>query len=82
MSTVPLRPIVIREIQRYPIALPYVEPLKTSFGVEPDKVAVMIEVITEDGISGWGEASIEIEPGYGSETVYTGLHMLDNFLIP
>ncbi len=82
MSTIPLRPITIREIQRYPIALPYVEPLKTSFGVEPDKVAVLIEIITEEGISGWGEASIEIEPGYGSETVYTGLHMLDNFLIP
>ncbi len=82
MSTVPLRPIVIREIQRYPIALPYVEPLRTSFGVEPDKVAVLIEVITEEGLSGWGEASIEIEPGYGSETVFTGLHMLDNFLIP
>jgi O-succinylbenzoate synthase len=82
MPPIQFRSITIREIQRYPIALPYVEPLKTSFGVEPDKVAVLIEVITEDGISGWGEASIEIEPGYGSETVYTGLHMLDNFLIP
>lgn len=82
MTPIQFRSITIREIQRYPIAIPYVEPLKTSFGVEPDKVAVLIEVITEEGISGWGEASIEIEPGYGSETVATGLHMLDNFLIP
>jgi O-succinylbenzoate synthase len=77
-----MRPITIHAVHQYPIALPYVEPLKTSFGVEPDKVAILIEVVTTDGIRGWGEASVEIEPGYGAETVVTGLHMLTQFLIP
>lgn len=77
-----LQPITIKAIEIYPIALPYVEPLKTSFGVEADKVCVLIEVVTAKGVSGWGEASIELEPGYGSETIITGLHILKQFLVP
>lgn len=76
-----MRPITIKDVRVYPIALPYVEPLRTSFGEEPYKAAVLIEVTTEDGISGWGEASIEIKPGYGAETVATGLHIIKNFVI-
>jgi o-succinylbenzoate synthase len=77
-----MKPITIQDINRYPISLPYVEPLKTSFGVEPDKVCVLVEVITDAGVVGWGECSVELEPGYGSETVVTALHMLDQFLLP
>ncbi|MBZ0287063.1 MAG: o-succinylbenzoate synthase, partial [Anaerolineae bacterium] len=76
-----MRAITIKNIQLYPIALPYVEPLRTSFGVEPFKAAVLIEVTTEDGITGWGEASVEIKPGYGAETVGTALHIIQNFVI-
>lgn len=77
-----MRSITIKDIRLYPIALPYVEPLRTSFGVEPFKAAVLVEVITEDGLSGWGEVSVEIKPGYGAETVYTALHIIRNFVIP
>lgn len=74
--------ITISDIKLHVISIPYVEPIRTSFGVEPDKVAIIIEVITNEGVTGWGEASIEIEPSYGSETVATGLHILDEFIIP
>lgn len=77
-----MKPITIQAIHHHPISLPYVEPLKTSFGVEPDKVCVLVEVVTDSGIVGWGESSVEIEPGYGSETIVTAVHMLDRFLIP
>ncbi len=77
-----LKPITIKEIKLYTVAIPYLEPLKTSFGIEPDKVAILVEVITETGISGWGEASIEVEPGYGSETVVMGEHVIREFMIP
>lgn len=77
-----LKSITIRDIKLYTIAIPYLEPLKTSFGIEPDKVAILVEVITTNGISGWGEASIEIEPGYGSETVVMGEHVIREFMIP
>jgi o-succinylbenzoate synthase len=77
-----LKSITIKDINLYTIAIPYIEPLRTSFGSEPDKVAIVIEVITEECVTGWGEASIEIEPGYGSETVVTGEHILTQFIIP
>lgn len=74
--------ISITDIKLHPIALPFVEPLRTSFGEEPFKTAVIVEVITGEGVTGWGEASVEINPGYGSETVDTAMHILKNFLLP
>lgn len=77
-----MRPITIQDVKLHPIYLPFVEPLRTSFGQEPFKAAVIVELTTADGITGWGECCIEVRPGYGSETVGTGLHVLNNFLLP
>ncbi len=76
-----MRPITIKNIQLHAISLPFVEPLRTSFGVEPFKAAVLIELTTEDGITGWGEASAETKPGYGPETVITAMHILEHFVV-
>src|SRR5687767_11436999 len=62
--------------------MPLVERLRTSFGEEPYKVANLIELTTDDGITGWGECSAEINPGYSYETVGTAQHVLTQFLIP
>ncbi len=75
-----LQPITIQEVKLYPIAMPFVEPLRTSFGVEPYKSAVIVEVITDTGISGWGEASVAPEPGYTGETMSTAYHILKQFM--
>lgn len=77
-----MRSITIQAIKLHSIALPYVEPLRTSFGEEPFKACILVEVQTAEGVTGWGEASVEINPGYGSETMTTGLHVLDEFVIP
>lgn len=77
-----MKPISIKEIRLYPIAMPFVEPLRTSFGMEPYKSAVIVELITEDGISGWSEASVAPEPGYTGETMATAYHLLKHFLAP
>lgn len=77
-----MRPITIQTINYYPVALRFVEPLRTSFGEEPFKAAVLVEVVTDEGVSGWGECSVELKPGYGPETIATALHILPNFLIP
>lgn len=75
-----MKPITIKDIKLYPIAMPFVEQLKTSFGGEPFKGAVIVEVITEDGISGWGESSAAPDPGYTGETVGTAYHILMNWM--
>lgn len=77
-----MKPITIKEIALHVVSLPYVEPLRTSFGVEPDKSALLVEVLTTDGIVGWGEGVTEVRPGYSYETIGTGLHVTNEFLIP
>ncbi|MBL8145382.1 MAG: o-succinylbenzoate synthase [Anaerolineae bacterium] len=76
------RSITIRSIQQYSIAMPFVETLRTSFGEEPFKTAVLVRLETDDGIVGWGEAPVEVHPGYSLETMGTAAHILREFLIP
>jgi O-succinylbenzoate synthase len=77
-----MKPVTIKAVRLYPIALTLVERLGTSFGKEPFKSAILIELETESGVTGWGEVSAEIHPGYSSETMGTALHVLNEFLIP
>lgn len=74
--------ITVKDVQLYPIAMPFVERLRTSFGEEPFKTAIIAKLTTESGIVGWGEAPVEIHPGYSYETMGTGLHVLREFLVP
>jgi o-succinylbenzoate synthase len=77
-----VQPITIKQITLYPIAMTLVERLKTSFGEEPFKAAVLLKLETDEGVIGWGESSAEINPGYSYETVGTALHVLQEFLVP
>lgn len=77
-----MKSITVKNIQLHVVSLPYVEPLTTSFGAEPDKSAVVVELETTAGVIGWGEGVTEINPGYGYETIGTGLHVTNEFLIP
>ncbi|MBZ0290185.1 MAG: o-succinylbenzoate synthase, partial [Anaerolineae bacterium] len=77
-----MRSITIKAIQLYPIAMPFLERLRTSFGEEPFKAGILVELQTDDGLSGWGECSAEITPGYSYETIGTALHIMSQFLVP
>lgn len=77
-----MKAITIDTVKFHQVALPMVEPLRTSFGVEPYKTAVIVEVSTREKVVGWGEASVELKPGYGPEDIVTGTHMLKNHIIP
>jgi len=77
-----MRPITIKQINLYPIAMTLVERLKTSFGEEPFKACVLVELVTDDGLVGWGESPTEINPGYSYENNGTAMHILREFLVP
>lgn len=77
-----MKSITIKSIKLHPVALVFAEPLQTSFGEEPFKAALIVEVTTENGITGWGEVSAETRPGYCGETVGTAYHIVQNFMIP
>ena len=77
-----MQAITIESISLYSIAMPFVERLRTSFGEEPFKTAIIIRLTTSSGLVGWGEAPLEIKPGYIYETMETGRHILSEFLVP
>lgn len=57
-------------------------PWTTSYGTMTHKEFILVEVIDEDGVSGWGESVAFEIPWYTEETVKTNWHMLEDFLIP
>ena len=77
-----MRPITIQAIDLHTVLLPYLAPFETSFGAETHKVALIVELTTADGVTGWGECSIELWPGYGHETALMAQHILSEFLLP
>ncbi|MBZ0290186.1 MAG: o-succinylbenzoate synthase, partial [Anaerolineae bacterium] len=77
-----MKSITLKNIELHTIALPFVEPLKTSFGNDPVKVTVLAEAQTAEGVTGWGEITVEVAPGYAAETPVTATHIARNFLIP
>jgi O-succinylbenzoate synthase len=77
-----LKPITIKHIQLHTVALPFLEILKTSFGSDPYKVTVLVELTTAEGTTGWGEITVEVSPGYAAETPVVAEHIAINFLIP
>jgi O-succinylbenzoate synthase len=81
-SSDPLKSITIQDIRQHVVSLELVEPLVTSFGAEAEKHAVLIELITGEGITGWGEVSVTVFPGYGAETIGTAEHILKYFILP
>ncbi len=77
-----MKSVTIKDIKYHIVALPLVELLKTSYGAEPFKTGLIIEVLTEDNLTGWGEGAIKTKPSYSAETVLTALHVTRDFLIP
>ena len=77
-----MKPVTIKEIKLRVVALPLVEILKTSFGAEPFKSAIIVEAVSGDDLTGWGETALKTKPSYGAETVLTALHVTRDFIIP
>lgn len=57
-------------------------PFSTSFGTITTKDFILVEVIDQYGISGWGESVAFQAPWYTEETFKTNWHMLEDFLLP
>jgi O-succinylbenzoate synthase len=71
------------------IRMPLVSPFETSFGVEHDRVAILVRVIGVMGgdrrrveVQGWGECVAMELPLYSSEYAEAAAAMLRRFLIP
>ena len=63
------------------VELPIVAPLRTSFGVEQVKHALLVRAITADG-DGWGECVADPEPLYSTEYTDGAAEVIERFLLP
>lgn len=76
------RTLTIKEIILYRLVMRLKDPFTTSFGSMQDKEFFVIEMIDEEGRSGFGESVAFSTPWYTEETVKTTAHMIEDFLIP
>jgi o-succinylbenzoate synthase len=74
--------ITIQSVAVQRVALPLRSVFRTRAGVMTHKAALLVRVETTNGVIGWGEASMQADPGYMPETLVTGEHILRDFLIP
>jgi O-succinylbenzoate synthase len=73
--------VPIERVVLHPIAMPLVEALMTSFGGDPLRPAILVE-LHMGGAVGWGECVAGWYPGYSYETIGTAMHILSDFFIP
>jgi o-succinylbenzoate synthase len=56
-------------------------PYETSAGSEWNRRILLVQVFSE-GLSGWGEVTVDQTPSFTSETTDTAWHILSDFLVP
>lgn len=74
--------LTIREVILHRMVMRLKDPFTTSFGTFQEKEFFIIEMIDEEGYSGFGESVAFTSPWYSEETVETNKHMMEKFLIP
>jgi O-succinylbenzoate synthase len=71
----------IAEIELRLVGLALKSPFRTSFGVETEKVCVLVRVVSEDA-EGWGECVAGLDPGYSEEWNESAWLVIRDFLAP
>ena len=74
--------IAVRSIVLHRVRVPFVEPFRISNGVVAEKDAILIELATEQGIVGWGEASPMSGSFYSAATPDSSWTALKEQLVP
>jgi o-succinylbenzoate synthase len=71
----------LTEVELRRVRLPLVTPFRTSFGVQHDREALLVKVVTGDA-EGWGECVAMEEPLYSPEYVDGAEDVMRRFLLP
>src|SRR4029453_13409188 len=74
--------ISVKSITLHRVRVPLVEPFRISNGSVAEKDAILIELVTEGAITGWGEASPMSGAFYSSDTPETAWLSLTEKMIP
>jgi o-succinylbenzoate synthase len=74
--------IKISSVVLHRVRVPFVEPFRISNGVVAEKDAILIELTTDEGIVGWGEASPMSGSFYSADTPDSSWTLLKNEIVP
>jgi O-succinylbenzoate synthase len=74
--------ISIKSVALHHVRVPLLEPFRISNGVVAEKDAILVEIKTESGIVGWGEASPMSGGFYSEDTPESAWATLSDSLIP
>lgn len=72
----------IDQVRLHRIDMPLVRPFRTSFGTQYTRDVLLVEVRTDEGISGWGECVAMSWPGYSPEYVHGCVDVITEHLLP
>jgi O-succinylbenzoate synthase len=72
----------IERFRLHRINIPLVRPFRTSFGTERVRDVILVEAVSEDGISGWGECVTMSWPGYSYEYGDAAVDVIKHHLLP
>lgn len=75
-------PLTVRSIALHHVSVPLIEPFRISNGEVTSKEAILVEVITSDGVTGWGEASPMSGSFYSTDTPESSYTGLSETLVP
>lgn len=70
------------KFQIHSLEIPLVRPFRTSFGSQSVRDVVLVEAISDSGLSGWGECVTMSWPGYSAEYTSGAVDVMQKFLIP
>ena len=74
--------IAVKNVGLYRVRVPFVEPFRISNGVVAEKDAILIELATDKGVIGWGEASPMSGSFYSEATPDSSWTALTERLVP
>lgn len=72
----------IELLRLHRLELPLVRPFRTSFGTEYTKDVILVEAVSSDGPSGWGECVCDPRPGYSYEYNDIAIDVIETYLVP
>ncbi len=73
--------IQIDSVCLYPYSIPLATPFRISAGTISNKDGLLVAV-KANGITGWGEASVDLVPFYAHESVGSAVDVIKNALVP
>lgn len=74
--------MTIERFRLHRLNIPLVRPFRTSFGTESVRDVILVEAMSTDGRSGWGECVTMSWPGYSSEYGNGAIDVIRDHLVP